>query len=417
MKKIFILIFCFFSVVQMTYAARTPDTQPAMPNLGNACPALTANTYGVKILGANSTVSDIVINACVAMGEDAALLKTGRGGKVCALTSGYRSAGHNASVGGAKQSQHIQGNAVDVVLLRGDVLRFGELLHAGLCCKNRCLGGLGYYNGNKYHVDNRQGIKAWGPGYSKNGIPQITHAGVRNLLYTHLRNSGSIQLPNGAQAEIATGEITNNPLSAVGIPSLSSQMATEGQNEDGNWATNAAPQMVMYQQPQSVYQQVSPQQETLGNYPMQQQVQQRLPENFTQTHLASEPVADIQTTTPSPDDEGLGEGAYIRCEPAVLPVGSSATISWSCGSTGSGAKIVGRGFNPKNALIASTKITPNEVRQYEYGITCHNDSVRFYTETCSVDVVESTGSSSVQKNKKTSLFGNFCVFGFCFLGQ
>ncbi len=428
--------FCiFFSVASFALAAVSPIKSTPAPQQGTqgaACPQQVAGTHGVKLLGANTIVSDIVINACVAMGEDGNALRGGRGGNVCALTSGYRSASHNASVGGASQSQHVQANAIDIVLRSGDVVRFGQLLHAGLCCKNSCLGGLGYYNGNKYHVDNRKGVAAWGPGYSRSGIPQITNAGVRQLLNTHLQNSGSIQLPGGTQVNIATGDITT-PQGVTSPQQLFTQLATQGQNEDGNWATNpmqAYQPSVQQQQQQIPQQQQAPQQQY--NQPQQAPVQYPIQQ---QSQYPTQPQnAVLQTTVPADTEYPLetsaketiepkvmfGEGAYIRCEPSALARGEDAQITWSCGKTSGTIKVVGRGFNPRNSVLASARVSPVETE--EFGLSCYSNGKRFVQKTCTIEVdnEESRGTFTV-KSEQASLpsikQGKFCVFGFCFFSQ
>lgn len=74
------------------------------------------------------------------------------------IVSGYRSPAHNAAVGGASASQHMEGRAADIVavnlspaLVHAEIL---ELFHAG---KLPSLGGLGLYPG-WVHLDIRERV-------------------------------------------------------------------------------------------------------------------------------------------------------------------------------------------------------------------------------------------------------------------
>ena len=69
------------------------------------------------------------------------------------INSGYRSAAHNRSVGGAASSQHLFGTAADIV-----VSKKGAIIPAKLiCCLCQTLGfkGIGYISQNAVHVDMR----------------------------------------------------------------------------------------------------------------------------------------------------------------------------------------------------------------------------------------------------------------------
>jgi uncharacterized protein YcbK (DUF882 family) len=76
------------------------------------------------------------------------------------IISGYRSPSHNAKVGGAKQSQHMEGRAADITIVNvapADVhATILELYNAG---KLPQLGGLGVYPG-WVHVDIRERVPA-----------------------------------------------------------------------------------------------------------------------------------------------------------------------------------------------------------------------------------------------------------------
>ena len=84
-------------------------------------------------------------------------------GKAVVITSGYRTAAHNAAVGGAKSSQHIQGRAADFWVEGvpvATVADYAEKLLPGR-------GGIGRYpvkTGRAtgwVHVDTRQNKSRW----------------------------------------------------------------------------------------------------------------------------------------------------------------------------------------------------------------------------------------------------------------
>lgn len=83
------------------------------------------------------------------------------------VTSGYRSPEHNAKVGGAKNSAHMRGNAVDVKFGGGipATLKFIEM------ASKAGIGGIGVYRPGSVHIDT-ESKRAWGPDYHAASIPQ-----------------------------------------------------------------------------------------------------------------------------------------------------------------------------------------------------------------------------------------------------
>lgn len=70
------------------------------------------------------------------------------------INSGNRCEAHNASVGGAKGSQHLLGRAADITVDGIPPAIVAELSH------QLCAGGVGAYSGFT-HVDSRGGVSRW----------------------------------------------------------------------------------------------------------------------------------------------------------------------------------------------------------------------------------------------------------------
>ena len=89
------------------------------------------------------------------------------------VLSAYRDPDRNAAVGGAKGSQHLHGNAVDV-----DVSGLSEAERIALIQQARSAGfqGVGVYD-NSLHFDVGP-ERAWGPSYSRDSLPAWANAGL-----------------------------------------------------------------------------------------------------------------------------------------------------------------------------------------------------------------------------------------------
>jgi len=76
------------------------------------------------------------------------------------VTSGYRCPDHNRAVGGAKQSQHLLGNAADIVVKGRSVAEMHTLAEQVPAFRD---GGIGVYPEQGFiHVDVRDGRARWG---------------------------------------------------------------------------------------------------------------------------------------------------------------------------------------------------------------------------------------------------------------
>lgn len=88
------------------------------------------------------------------------------------VTSGYRSPEYNASVGGAKSSQHMQGNATDIIQSGLTTQQRKDFLQAAI---DAGFTGIGIYN-TFTHVDIRGSKVAWGSNGSRSSLPNYPWA-------------------------------------------------------------------------------------------------------------------------------------------------------------------------------------------------------------------------------------------------
>lgn len=126
------------------------------------------------------------------------------------FTSGYRDPSHNAAVKGAKGSQHIEGNALDISMRGMSPEQRAALIDAAL--NDPSIRGFGHY-GQSIHVDTRPGSRAyWGPDYSSGSFAQ---AAPDLLPRVQQWASGA---PVQARAFAGGDGGGGNPLSAVPAP-------------------------------------------------------------------------------------------------------------------------------------------------------------------------------------------------------
>lgn len=90
------------------------------------------------------------------------------------VVSGYRSPQHNAAVGGAKNSAHMRGNAVDIKF-GGGPQETNKVIAAA---SKAGFGGIGVYKPGSLHLD-VESRRAWGPSYGRNSVPQWAEPAIQ----------------------------------------------------------------------------------------------------------------------------------------------------------------------------------------------------------------------------------------------
>lgn len=90
------------------------------------------------------------------------------------VTSGHRDAGRNQAVGGAGNSAHLRGNAVDVKF-NGGVQETLKLIEAA---SKAGIGGIGVYGPGSVHLD-VESKRAWGSDYRRGSVPQWAEGAIR----------------------------------------------------------------------------------------------------------------------------------------------------------------------------------------------------------------------------------------------
>lgn len=196
------------STATLAYAA-----DDAKSSIGiNNCSTIDVNwkPYGESINGANIKVSDVVLNACEALGgrelcnfisgcryrtvqfvEGMTIPSGGkkvvRNGKTYipldAEAAARQQRGCTPNITGASQSQHLHDRAIDVTVPKGREAEFITLAICGLRKVNNCQGGIGYYSGGSIHVDVRTSTGIWGDDYSRESVEDIHNVAVRTTLY------------------------------------------------------------------------------------------------------------------------------------------------------------------------------------------------------------------------------------------
>jgi hypothetical protein len=133
------------------------------------------------------------------------------------VTSGYRDPAHNAAVGGAKNSQHTHGRAIDMSFKGIDDARQREIVEYA-----RQLGarGLGYYpNSQSVHFDVRPGAPAaWGQNYSSSSLPG-TPKWFQEVAAQHVKGGGAAPAATtNVASTVAAAPGPTSPLPSVAVP-------------------------------------------------------------------------------------------------------------------------------------------------------------------------------------------------------
>lgn len=125
--------------------------------------ATAAPTRGFTGRGLTPAVSSVAASAADALRDKGVDLSAH-------VTSAFRTPEHNAAVGGARGSQHLSGNAIDVSLTGLTTDQRNAVIDQFL--SDPRVGGFGYYpHSNSIHVDVRAGVRtAWGTDYTHNTI-------------------------------------------------------------------------------------------------------------------------------------------------------------------------------------------------------------------------------------------------------
>lgn len=106
-------------------------------------------------------------------------------GRKLPIVSGFRGAARNAKAGGAKKSQHLHGNAVDIDV--SDLSQDQKIALIRLASQQGFT-GIGVYGKNSLHLD-YGGRRAWGPTYHKESIP----GWAKGVIAEHMGRGGTIR--------------------------------------------------------------------------------------------------------------------------------------------------------------------------------------------------------------------------------
>lgn len=137
------------------------------------------------------------------------------------VNSGFRSAEHNAEVGGAKGSQHLDGNAMDIDVSGMKITDKIELIKA---LSNSGITGIGVY-GNSIHAD-LGGRRAWGPDHHAESLP----AWAKPVIGQHL--NGTTPPPRAVNQRYASLPYDNRQSFVAKADQLITQRAAAATKSD-----------------------------------------------------------------------------------------------------------------------------------------------------------------------------------------
>jgi hypothetical protein len=121
-------------------------------------------------------------------------------GKRLIVTSGFRDPARNARVGGARNSAHTRGNAVDVTF-SGNEQDTNKLIEVA---SSAGIGGIGVYRPGWVHLDT-ENKRVWGPDFSARSIPQW----ARRALDAHM--TGRREDAQATPAETPAAQMQQQP--------------------------------------------------------------------------------------------------------------------------------------------------------------------------------------------------------------
>ena len=128
------------------------------------------------------------------------------------ITSGHRSAEYNARVGGARGSQHIHGNAVDIDVSHMSQEERKALIYAA---SQAGITGIGVYK-NSLHFDVGK-RRAWGPSHGRESLPGWAEGVIQQHENAASLRSQTRGLGSGRQVAGVTNVNMNAPVTVNGV--------------------------------------------------------------------------------------------------------------------------------------------------------------------------------------------------------
>lgn len=156
-----------------TYGLSAPDVGPATTAPSAPVPRANPLNDPTKFIQQErnvfSGVNPVALSRVVRLQEEF--------GKPLTITSGVRDPVENTQRGGAKKSQHIHGNAIDIAIPGASAAETARLINTA---SGVGFTGIGGYRPGKIHVD-VGGTRVWGPSYGKESISRLPGSMQRAL--------------------------------------------------------------------------------------------------------------------------------------------------------------------------------------------------------------------------------------------